>query len=431
MSRRRFLAAATVLVAASTVPAWLLFRRSEIAEGERPKHVILVDWDGFDPAYLDRAPTPNLDSLADRGSISVAQSVLPTISNPARASMSTGAYPEVHGNLAHYLDPETGEVVSEDRALAAETVAEALVDAGKTVASIQWYMVQGHGVTFADARRLYVEPGGLFGTRVDAAISILEGRPVDSGGELVEVTEIPAFVAVYGSDLDDLGGAEGPDGPNIGPLLAEMDRQLGRLVQATVDAGINDQTAFIVTGDHGMTAWREDLTQGVLEALTTAGYAPEAVSPGDTPRPASEVVLITGAVRTASVTLKGRANTPQGLRRVGEALKEAPHVARVFDSSDLEARRVGDGLGAFVVEAEEPWGFAPPERSAGATRGAHGSTEEMRVPLLLSGAGVRRGAAPHDPRLVDVAPTICALLKTRPPKSAQGRVLSESLEVEG
>jgi hypothetical protein len=24
--------------------------------GRSPKHVVLVDWDGFDPAFLDRAP---------------------------------------------------------------------------------------------------------------------------------------------------------------------------------------------------------------------------------------------------------------------------------------------------------------------------------------------------------------------------------------
>ena len=53
----------------------------------------------------------------------------------------------------------------------------------------------------------------------------------------------------------------------------------------------------------------------------------------------------------------------------------------------------------------------------------------MEVPLLLSGAGIRRDAAPRNAGLVDVAPTISALLGTRPPADAQGRALTESLKV--
>jgi arylsulfatase A-like enzyme len=389
--------------------------------------VILVDWDGFDPAYLDLTPTPNLDDLASRGSLSTARGTFPTLSNPSRASIVTGAYPEVHGNAAYYLDRQTGRVVGEERTLRAETMVEALVETGKTVASVQWYTVQEYGVDFGERDRLYVEPGGLFAARVDAALDILEGRPVDSGGQRVEVPEPPNFMAVYGSDLDDLGHAEGPDGPNITSLLAEMDRQLGRLVQATRDIGIYDSTAFILTGDHGMTRWAKDITQELLIAIAEAGYTPEVVTPGNAPEPTTEVVVIPGAVRIANLALLGGADTPRGKRQIKEALDGTTHVARVLDEADLEELRAGRKIGDLVVEAEAPWGFIPPRKAGGETGGAHGSTEEMAVPLLLSGAGIRRDAAPRDPRLVDVAPTICDLLGVRPPEDAQGRVLSESL----
>ena len=425
LSRRRFIKGAASLATAATAPAWLLSCSGPRAN-RRPEHVILVDWDGFDPAYLGRTPTPNLDDLASRGSLSTARGVFPTISNPSRASMATGAYPEVHGNAAYYLDQQTGRVVGEERTLRAETVAEALAKAGKTIASIQWYITQEYGTVFGDPDRLYVEPGGLFSARVDAAVNVLEGRPVDSGGRSVEVRNPPNFMAVYGSDLDDAGHAEGPDGPNIAPLLAEMDRQLGRLVEATRDAGIFDLTTFIVTGDHGMTGWTEDLTQELLTAVADAGYAPEVVTPGNTPGSATAVVVVPTAVRIANLALLDDADTPRGRRRIKRALEEAPNVARVLGGDDLEELRAGQKPGQLVVEAEEPWGFVPPGRAGGGPGGAHGSTEEMRVPLLLSGAGIRRGAEPREPRLVDLAPTICALLGVRPPKDAQGRALSEA-----
>ena len=63
--------------------------------------MVLVDWDGFDPDYLGRVATPNVDALAARGSLSTARGSYRSISNPARATMSTGAYPPVHGNVAY------------------------------------------------------------------------------------------------------------------------------------------------------------------------------------------------------------------------------------------------------------------------------------------------------------------------------------------
>ncbi len=414
------------MAAATTAPAWLLSCSGPQAD-RRPEHVILVDWDGFDPAYLNLAPTPNLDDLTSRGSLSAARATFPTLSNPSRASIATGAYPEVHGNAAYYLNDQTGRVVGEERTLRAETVAEALVEEGKTIASIQWYTVEGHGAEFGESDRLYVEPGGLFAARVDAATDILEGRPVDSGGREVEVSKIPDFLAVYGSDLDDAGHAEGPDGPNIAPLLAEMDRQLGRLIQTTRDVGIYDRTTFIVTGDHGMTEWSRDLTQELLTAIADAGYVPEIATPGNAPDPTAEVVIVPGAVRIANLFLRDGAEVSQGRQEIKDALQETPHVANVLDEDDLEELRAGQKIGELVVEAEAPWGFVPPRKAGGGTGGAHGSAEEIEVPLLLSGAGIRRDAAPRNPRLVDVAPTICDLLGVRPPKDAQGRVLSESI----
>jgi arylsulfatase A-like enzyme len=101
----------------------------------------------------------------------------------------------------------------------------------------------------------------------------------------------------------------------------------------------------------------------------------------------------------------------------------------VLDDRALRALRAADRLGDLVAEANPPWGFALPEPPAGEWRGAHGSLREMSVPLLLAGAGVRPGLRLRRPRLVDVAPTVAALLGTRPPAHAQGRDLTGSSEL--
>jgi arylsulfatase A-like enzyme len=418
-SRREFLAGAAALAAVSALPAAAL-----ALEGSRPNYVILVDCDGFDPDYLGRAPTPNLDALASRGSFSVANGTFHTFSNPSRASMATGAYPEVHGNAAYFLNDSTNKAVGQNRFLAAETINQALADAGNTTASVQWYMVQNHGTAYGNPQHLYVQPGGPFAKRVDVAIDILNLRPVNSGGQMLTVPKRPDFMAVYGSDLDDLGHKEGAESPNIGPLLAELDRQLGRLIQATIDVGIYEETAWLVTSDHGMTTCSLTLLAEVYAVITGAGYKPEFVTPGNSPRDTTEVIIVPNGVRLGDFTLRGRAATSKGRERVQAVLEDLPQIAQVFDKSDLAVLRASDKLGDLVAEARVPWGFG---LSEGGVDGAHGSLLEIKVPLVLAGAGIRAGIPPQSAALVDIAPTIAALLGTRPPADAQGRALTESL----
>jgi predicted AlkP superfamily pyrophosphatase or phosphodiesterase len=418
------LVGAGAAVAAAAAPAWLLSRRPEGRTG-RPEHVILVDWDAFDPDYLARVATPNIDTLASRGSLSMAESTFTSKSNPTRASMSTGAYPEVHGNAAYYFDKKTNKAVGQTRFLAAETISQALAAQGKTTAALQWYMVQDHGTSYGDPEHLYVEPGGLFEQRVNAAIDILNLRPVDSGGKTMAVPKIPDFLALYGPDLDAFGHAEGAESPNLGPVLAELDRQLGRLIRATKEAGIYGRTAFLLTGDHGMTTWYRSLTEKVA-SMTVLGGHPEIVTPGRKASAEAEIVVVT-AGRIADVTLRGRAATLRGRKEVRAALEGLTQISRVLDASDFVALHASDKLGDFVAEAKAPWGFGPRGPDEEAPRGGHGSTLEMRVPLLIAGAGVRVGGVPQEARLVDVAPTIAALLGSRPPADAQGRALDELL----
>jgi hypothetical protein len=344
--------------------------------------------------------------------------------------MVTGAYPDTHENAAYYLDPASNTVKGQERNLEAETIAEALAEEGRTVAAVQWYMVQDHGTSFGDPEHLYVQPGGDFGDRVDVAIDILHQRPVDSGGIQVTVPQVPELLAVYGSDLDELAHAEGAESPDIGARLAEMDAELGRLIQATKDVGIYGETAVILTSDHGMTSWNRTLLPQVLDAVSTAGYVAEVVTPGQSPAPTTEVVLVPNAVRYGNFYLRGRAATEQGRADVRAALESmAPaYVAQVLDDADFEAMRASDKLGDLIAEAQPPYAFALTEPPAGQTRGAHGSTQELAVPFLLSGAGVCRGAVPASPSLVDVAPTIAALLGVTPPDDVEGRVLTEALD---
>jgi hypothetical protein len=80
------------------------------------------------------------------------------------------------------------------------------------------------------------------------------------------------------------------------------------------------------------------------------------------------------------------------------------------------------GRDAIVVTADH--GHLP--------SGGHGGGERevVEVPLVLAGAGVRPGATPRDAALLDVAPTVAALLGLPAPGHGLGRTLTEVLALE-
>jgi hypothetical protein len=97
----------------------------------------------------------------------------------------------------------------------------------------------------------------------------------------------------------------------------------------------------------------------------------------------------------------------------------------VLDSTSLTALHASQALGDLVVEAKPPYSFAKADATPGTERGAHGSRAELNVPLLLSGAGVAHTSLGAS-GLVDVGPTIAALLHAPCPADAQGRALTEA-----
>lgn len=436
-TRREILASAAVAAGAVMLPV-APARADLLPRPARVDHVILIDWDAFGADLLDLAPMPNLAALVDRGSLSLATSTYNTYSNSARASMSTGAHPEVHDNVGFYLDRTRNIVVGQNRDLRAETINQALAAAGHTTASVGWYMVQNFGATYGDPQQLYVQPGmaeqyqgrpgGAFATRVDVTLDILNRRPVDSGGEPVTVPRTPSFLAVYAGEIDALGHEEGPASPSLPPLLAAYDEHLGRLVRGVRDAGIADRTALILTADHGLSEWTTSVMPALVNSIRSRGLRPEVVAVGRTPAADSEVILTSNGVRMSNVYLRGRAAGEEGRAIVRRAADRVGHIPNVFDRRDLRRRATSlSKMGDMVLEAEPPFHFSLLDD--GKPRGSHGSTFERSVPLVLSGAGVRsrRVGASHT-SLVDVAPTIAALLGAAPPAQAQGRPLRGLLE---
>src|SRR5215207_5948037 len=104
---------------------------------------VVVCIDGSEPGYIEAAIekglAPNLDRLMRTGANLLAQSVIPSFTNPNNISIITGRPPAVHGIAGNYFyDRAAGEEVmmNDARFMRAGTIMKAFQDAGAKVAVV-------------------------------------------------------------------------------------------------------------------------------------------------------------------------------------------------------------------------------------------------------------------------------------------------------
>ncbi|HEY3807533.1 MAG TPA: alkaline phosphatase family protein [Kofleriaceae bacterium] len=131
-----------------------------------------------------------------------------------------------------------------------------------------------------------------------------------------------------------------------------------------------------------------------------------AVAQGD----ADLVVMLVGAVDAAGHTHGGASDD----YRVAAELSDHA-LARALGHVDLSED-------AIVITADH----------GHTNRGGHGGIEPevLSVPLIFAGAGIKPGAEVVDARLIDIAPTVAALLGIPAPGHGLGRTLTEVLALD-
>ena len=176
----------------------------------------------------------NLQSLAARGSSGVARTVLPSLSNPSRATMVTGAWPEVTG-------------VTTNRAIrppAIDSIFSLARQAGVPVAVAgSSFWTRAFGIEPSRGMRFPKEPDHRAGATELAAWQ----RQVCEAF-LPSLTEQPAGFLVAGlSAADEAGHEFGGESAAYLEVVDAVDDCLGELTAALDDG----QTTFVVVSDHG------------------------------------------------------------------------------------------------------------------------------------------------------------------------------------
>jgi phosphonoacetate hydrolase len=365
----------------------------------QPSVVVCVD--GCEPDYIAQAIAtghmPWMKSVLAHGTSVIADSVVPTFTNPNNLSIITGAPPSVHGICGNFLYDVANNVevmMNDPRWLRAPSLLAALADAGCAVAVVtakdKLRRLLGHGMRGVCFSAEQADQTTLAEHGIEGVIELV-GRPVPdvysaglsefvfaAGVRLME-TRRPDIM--YLSTTDYVQHKYAPGAAAANDFYRMMDGYLGTLDQLGC--------AIVVTADHGMNAkTRMDASPDViylqdqLDAWLGAGRA-RVILPITDP-----YVVHHGALGSfATVYLPADVDRTAIAARV----RALPGIELVLARADAAARfeLPADRIGDLVVTSERSVvigsaaarhdlsGLDAPLRS-------HGGLSEQRVPLVMN-----------------------------------------------
>lgn len=362
--------------------------------------IVAICFDGSSDEYLDaalvRGKMPVLQKMILTGFRGLARGALPSFTNVNNSSLITGVSPAKHGISGNFFyDSASGKEVMMNSAnyLRADTISAAAAQAGRKVAVItakdKLREILGHGlkgIAFsaekaAEAKR---ETHGIEG------VQSLVGRPApkiysaevslyvfQAGVALLRKSEADFL---YLSTTDYMQHAYAPDQPEALAFYAEVDRELGNLLDLGAVIGL--------TADHGMNAKQKPNGEPnvlYLETMLEAKFGPgfRVILPITDPYVAHH-----GALGSFACIHDGAG---QQREEVGRWLAEQSGITEVYDRAsaarklELPEDRIGDWVvlsGRDVVIGRTP-AYHDLKALHGGLR-SHGGRYEEMVPFILS-----------------------------------------------
>lgn len=239
------------------------------------------------------------------------------------------------------------------------------------------------------------------------------------------------------SSNDLLGHRVGPDAPEVRDMCIQTDRVFGKFLRA-LDADVGAGNYVIVfTSDHGVAPLPEELMKrGIpagrfspaelaktIESALTEKYGPGKWIVGNAEL---SVYLNHNLLREKHASIAEAEET------AAEALRQLPHIFRVYTAEQLEHdNQPGDPIGLLVERGyyrgrsadlfivQKPYWLASRQGTSHGTPFSY----DTHVPLIFYGPGIRPGPYDENVRTADIAPTLAALLGVNTPSGSVGRIL--------
>lgn len=406
--RGRHLIAKLRILATLVLLAGLSLGRGAAAPPQvAPRTVVLVTMDGVRWDYAARDHLPAFAAMAAAG-LHPGRLLppFPSLTFVSHASMATGCLPGRHGIVANgFLDPTDDRRFGDDKEAAwleepplwvlAERAGLKSAVAGWPCSVGPW---QGVGATT-------LMPFDEHRTDEQTVAWLLEQLRRTPA-------ERPRLLMAWTRGADAPGHEEGPDGRGVHRATRAADAALARLREGIRALGPQVPVDLFVASDHGMAS--VDRRVDAVAAIPKRGFYPYLAPSGP----------------ICNVYVKGEAQRAA----VRAGLKSLPPDVKVYEKGSVPqalayggSPRMGDFLlvcpkGAFFASFARKGDRAMP-------KGMHGyppeEVPEMAGILYAEGPGIPAGRSPESARVIDVAPTICALLGIAPPPHADGKNLLE------
>jgi len=417
-----------------------------------------------DIAYLSQKP--NFKKIMEkRAEVEGVTTVYPASTYPAHTTLMTGCYPGKHGVFANFQLKTFNDGIShwatDSSWVYVEDIFAAAKRAGCTTASVYWpitannpnvdYIINEYFFYYPDEIGRVEEVFAQQGANEAACKAIRENMrlfpKVDGGnnpladrfdGFIMGCTcslirnEQPDVILVHNCILDTFRHKSGVFSELVTKGLDRTDEWLGDVIAAMEDAGVYEDTNFIILSDHG----QMDMTKyihlnvlfreaGLLEVAPNGGiYNWKAYSQAN------------GFSTTVHLVDPSKKQLYDQVYDFLLKLQESGKygIRKIFTKEELKEQYGQDGPYSFMVEAEDGYGFANSWTAENvittvANRGTHGHTPERgpQPVFLAHGPDFKDGAYLKNAKAVDIAPTLAAVLGQTMPQ-ADGRVLTELLE---
>lgn len=207
----------------------------------QPRHLIVIGVDAMSPDGIINASTPILDHVMKNGAYTLnARGVLPTSSSTNWASMVSGAGPEQHGVTSNNWERDDFNI---------PPMVTGMEEIFPTI-----FGVSREQRPEMEIGAIYTWSG--FGRLIErSALSYDATAPTDE--QTIEkatnyiLEKQPNFLFVHLDNVDHVGHDEGHKTPAYYEAVSHVDGQIGSIIQATKDAGMFNETVFIVSADHG------------------------------------------------------------------------------------------------------------------------------------------------------------------------------------
>jgi arylsulfatase A-like enzyme len=356
----------------------------------QPPNVLLIavddlnDWVGCLGGH-PRARTPNIDRLAARGVLFANAHCQSPVCNPSRASMMTSLYPATTG--IYFLNPDLGE-----SAVARKSVTMTM----RFVA--EEYEVAGAGKIFHGSQNASYVPNyagnmGGFGPKPDEKLTAFPGHPLWDWGVFPERDE-----QMPDSRLADWG-AEWLARKHTRPFFLAIGFYRPHVPQYAPQKWFDlhppdgAQLPAVTAGD------LDDLSPYAVNLTRVKHVAPT-----------HEWVLESGEWKSLVRSYLACVSFVDA------------QVGRVLDALDA-----GPHAGSTYVVLYSDHGLHLGEKERWAKRSLW--EEATRVPLIIAGPGVERGAVCRKPvELIDIYPTLLALTGSEPDSAHEGQSLMPLLQ---